>query len=270
MYKLSKSLPTIYVGVHGKRRIQMRIGITERGDGGLQIEEVLSKMSTVDGAIIVTKAPSKIWEYTFNGGKLPENTVIHCTVTGFGRTWVEPGVKEWDYELGAAKMLKDLIGSERCVLRVDPLWVVGGGVRGIIGRQALVLSEGAMAAFTRLRISFLDMYPHVRQRIANAGHEDTIYFDGTHAPYEWRENVLLQIKTNLYQTASVEVCGEPDMTCSGCVSQRDIEAMGLTIDGLSGEMCGQRTACRCLAEKMELLTKRGQCAHQCIYCYWKG
>jgi DNA repair photolyase len=224
----------------------MKIGITERGDGGLSIVTVLSALasSLVDGAIVVTKAAHKLLSYD-----LPANVIVHCTITGWGGTWLEPGVAWTSETLAAYHTLVAKYGGERVVLRVDPILPTKEGMNE--ARRITQQAEG------RIRVSFLDGYPHVRARMSPYRE---LPWEGLHAPLELRKTYLSELP------AHTEVCGEPGLPCTGCVSKRDLDAMGLAGGHLGGR---QRSSCCCLAEKTELLSVRGQCPHGCLYCYWK-
>jgi hypothetical protein len=243
---------------------RLRIGITERGDGGLEIDTVLKKLPKLDGAIIVTKAPQLLLNKD-----LPPNTVIHATITGMGGTVMEPGVADPDVTIPAYLELVKKYGGQRVVLRVDPILPEDEDIwqkAHLIKREWLPeQAEGC-----RVRISFLDFYPHVVKRILAIGYRGWIPKNSIHADIVMREfgwKVLNRI--TLEKTGnSVEVCGEPDLPCTGCVSERDLKAMGITVPA-GEDLKNQRPCCLCLASKVELLEHRGQCAHRCAYCYWK-
>ncbi len=74
-----------------------------------------------------------------------------------------------------------------------------------------------------------------------------------HFPLETRQSALRFF-------SGTEICAEPDLPCSGCVSTRDIRATGLEGD---------------LAEsphKQQPLRKGSVipecCLHGCLYCFW--
>ncbi len=69
------------------------------------------------------------------------------------------------------------------------------------------------------------------------------------------------------ENPGAEICGEPGMACTGCISERDLAILG--IESMAIPMGRQRPECKCLAVKRELLSRRGQCASGCLYCYWK-
>lgn len=223
----------------------MRIGITERGDGGLD-QSWRSKLDIVDGIIIITKAPHLI-------ENIPDNAIIHCTITGNGGTWIEPNVIPTDIALEHYSRLVSMYGGERVVLRIDP----------IIPYSNMSLSNAYMVnshAKGRVRISFIDMYSHVKDRFRpHIPHIDNYTF---HAPLEER----LRIWNDFGRP---EICGEPGMSCSGCISEQDVILMGLNHLNLKGNKSGQRKTCLCIAEKTELLENKSRCNHSCLYCYWR-
>ena len=64
-----------------------------------------------------------------------------------------------------------------------------------------------------------------------------------------------------------EICGEPFMSCTGCISQLDLETFGISTD--EDRTSKQRNSCCCLALKHELLSNKTRCSHKCLYCYWQ-
>jgi len=71
---------------------------------------------------------------------------------------------------------------------------------------------------TRVRISFMDNYPHVKARFQAAGREPLEY--SFHAPLASRMEMA-----SFFPGA--EICGEPGMECTGCVSERDLRTLGI-------------------------------------------
>lgn len=234
------------------------IGITERGDASLDLGW---KEWVVDGkpAILITKNPQMLYNHLLNicnSGTIP-NIIVHCTITGLGRKLSEPKVPPWKQAIRGYNAIINKIGPERVVLRIDPIYPHSSGC------ACYVLDIANSRVFgTRLRVSFMDAYPHVRERYVKSGfcHNDIFNWEGIHAPLERRLRCLQQLPPD------TEVCGEPGIPCTGCVSLKDCVTFGITTN--SGESSKQRPACRCLTLKHELLKNKGQCAHKCLYCYW--
>lgn len=227
----------------------MKIGVTERGDAGLNLVwlEAL-KRGVVDGVIAITKAPQNLL-----GRKLPAQVVVHCTITGHGGTALEPGVQPPEVTLDAYHELVARYGGERIVLRIDPILACD---------PAMATKAEHVHSFAqgRVRISFMDFYDHVRERFAAAGIVyDQPDFD---APQILRRDIWKKL-------GQPEVCAERGMVCTGCVTARDVKAMGL-MEELSGITdARQRRYCCCAAEKKELFVSRQRCKHECLYCYWR-
>jgi hypothetical protein len=254
----------------------MKIGVTERGDAAVNAAECRKEIDRggYSGAILITKNPKLLYEQlekTYFDIGIPY--VINCTITGFGGSSLEPGVISAAEAIDYYRLLvqqfdeKDeslTVPSNRVVLRIDPIIPTE---RGIATAEAI-----AKESLGRTRISIFDYYSHVRKRFKDADKRyaaalDPIYGSEFHAPLVLRQEVLNRVQEATRYDLPVEVCGEPGFKCTGCVSQLDLDAMGLKYDG--GGTSGQRAACACLAVKQELLSNRGQCKHGCLYCYWK-
>jgi DNA repair photolyase len=236
----------------------MKIGITERGDAGLDF--IWTKFN--GPKILITKSPQNFLNpfndlaYDFN------NCIIHCTITGLGGSIWEPNVAPLDITILAYNRLIDILGEERVVLRIDPI---------IIGVSENNLLKILDAVRGRLRISFLDMYDHVRERLSSQKMEIPNAHENFHADLDIRKKCLSEIEFYFMEKhfeKDVEICGEPGLNCTGCVSERDFSALNLPFPN-SDERGKQRKFCHCAAEKMELLSNKHPCMHNCIYCYWR-
>ena len=223
----------------------MKIGITERGDAALD-QSWVSKVGDFDGVILITKAPQSLPE-------IPDNAIVHCTITGFGGTALEPGVAPTDVTIPAYQKIVEEIGSQRTVLRIDPIIPTEKGLKR--ARDVFYKTQ------SRVRISFIDVYRHIQIRFDEAG-MPPVPSSSFHFP--------LWVRQKAAETfPHAEICGEPGFKCVGCVSKKDLDALGLKNDGLSKKISTQRDACACLAVKTEMLNRRRQCAHGCLYCYWR-
>lgn len=235
----------------------MSVGITERGDAGLHLKEWIkaAEMYNVDFTIAITKAPSILLA---NIEILPKNLIIHATITGWGGSSIEPNVRNWQEEMTAYKGLVQKLGPERVVLRIDPIFPTEEGVHG-----ALYLASHCEG---RLRISILDYYLHVQDRFEAVSNPMSLaltplYNTNTFLKKELRGKILA-----LFPTA--EICGELGFLSTGCVSVKDYQVLGIKPPQKTNTS-GQRSTCSCLSEKKELLTHMKQCAHGCLYCYWR-
>lgn len=229
----------------------VRIGITEKGDAGLDFTW-MNKTASFDGMILITKHLS----YGFIERVAKVNAIVHATITGHGGTIYEPLVPPLSISRMYFKRLVDKIGPERVVLRIDPIIPTDSGIaKAIYVYQELYENIGKK---TRVRISFMDNYDHVKKRFTNAGLKPLDYL--FHAPIDLREKIASYFP-------DAEICGEPGMKCVGCVSETDLKI--LNIKGESKIGGWQREECKCLACKIEILNNKRSCRGGCIYCYWK-
>lgn len=238
-----------------------RIGTCEAG-------EIAYNLDAFDrlykGNIIITKRlTDKLIE------KLIENKdkiILHLTVTGMGNTRIEPFVPTPQKTLEKLhKLLDGGFPTSHIVLRVDPIVPTRKGVETAIGVLRLFRGLG----IKRVRISFLDNYKHVRERFKEIGVE--LYDGNFHAPLKERLKCLTAIKYSAEECGyeTVEACGEPCIDSIPCLSQKDIDILGLTDEILLEGSAEQRKNCGCPANKSELLRiKPHQCEHKCLYCYW--
>jgi DNA repair photolyase len=253
-------LPQIGSYLTGKIQL-IKIGITERGDAALDFDKWKSKAKEVDGLILLTKDPALLLKRLHKSSVPKDKCIVHCTITGWAGSVFEPNVPSVERSIAAYQKFSDLLGPERVVLRIDPIIpTVDGSLRAhnVLRQQA---DDSA-----RIRISFLDLYKHVRYNLKHHADEYVkeiygIYGEELHAPLDLRLHLLSNFPD------SVEICGEPGMPCTGCVSHRDLAALGLASD--SDAKSNQRRLCQCLAVKTELLDRKHPCAHGCLYCYWR-
>lgn len=249
-----------------------QIGITERGDAALSTRWYNWVLSGKP-AILITKNPKKLVEDFYRANKksiFEYNIILHCTVTGLGGSEFEPGVPSFEETKGWLDHLDDHFYSapndlDKIVIRVDP-------IIPLRTQDAIDWIKYAVEnyAFKRYRISFLDYYDHVAARLDKTSIGESlrkVYQSELHSPLSARKAVYTEIKGIVESNgASLEVCGEPGIPCTGCVSKKDCEILKVEIDT---DEKGQRPYCACLANKFELLDNKHPCKHGCLYCYWK-
>jgi DNA repair photolyase len=229
------------------------IGITERGDAALDLGW-LSWVRSGKPAILITKNPDQLLkellDYPREAKKF--NIIIHATITGFGGSILEPNVPNQWISITAYQHLIDFYSSDRVVLRIDPIIPIEEGLRIAQG----VYEQRDRDPQGRVRISFLDLYPHVKKRFEKVGIIPP--WKTFHAPLELRKKAYEEL-------GRPEICGEPDFKCTGCVSEKDCSILKVKPQK---DFKGQRKFCACLMNKKELLSSKGQCGHCCVYCYW--
>lgn len=242
------------------------IGITERGDAALDLSWEEWVFNQKRPAILISKDPAKLYaeveRLTQAYGYSP-NIIVHCTITGLGCSKIEPGVPAVENSLKGYSDFVSKFGSERVVLRCDPIIPVE---KFVVHASKNVMDK---SIGTRIRFSFLDMYGHVKQRFLNAGIDSSKlgFTDGNlHVPLEERLRLVDIIKSSIHDPEKLEACGEPGINSAPCVSKKDCDILGVHYMDPS---FSQRFACHCAANKTELLGMKGRCKHGCLYCYWK-
>jgi DNA repair photolyase len=230
------------------------IGITEGYDPGYDPKPLKDWLPKP--AIIITKRLDLLLK---NFDFTNENVIIHATITGMGGSKIEPNVPKPEVEIEALRELNKSISQNRIVLRVDPIIP-----EEPYFSKALEVIRNSEGLYSRLRISFLDMYPHVKERFNKAGVK--IPYETFHAPLIARQGVVKYIKQ--VKEIEPEICGEPDFTCKGCVSEDDLKTLGLTTEVT--RKGAQRYSCACLAIKHEIYSGyKRQCPSKCLFCYWR-
>jgi len=257
----------------------VQVGITERGDAALNTSW---KKWVENGqpAILITKNVIKLIEENkqllLNG-----NVIIHATVTGLGGTRWEPNVPNYKKVLEfLEKQIRYGFPKERLVIRCDPIFIpfMAPETQSIFDYKSIIseILNFAIDNDLRYRISFFDYYPHVRERVKNL--PQTLVIEKLnqiqpelHANILLRQGFLAMLEdyiTTRGGKTEVEICGEPGLPCTGCLSKKDLDIFGIELDK-DPETGMQRPACACLGIKRELLDNKHPCAHGCLYCYWK-
>lgn len=260
----------------------MKIGITERGDAGwdLSWHQILKNDTTYDGAVLITKYVTdtfieKVMDLYNNGYPL----IVHSTITGWGSTEIEPGIHDYHVQLAnTQKLLMAGFLVQNLVIRVDPIWPTTGGLKraGEVIEEAKAMKLLSVDSNTaRLRVSILDEYRHVKERIKAMGHMPVYgerFFPAI--PMIQDTTAMLKAAGIPFETCAEEalagLCPELAVRC-GCISEKDLLLMGLNIQQVENTYTNpqRRNGCHCLSCKFELLTMRHQCPTGCIYCYWK-
>lgn len=242
-----------------------KIGITERGDAGLDLSWT-NKLNSVNGAVIITKELTSGCREALleHKGKV----ILHATITGWGGTVIEPCVPPAADTLAeVVELVEDGFPMNQVVIRIDP---VIPSIEGI-DRMLDVLERSYANGFTRFRTSVVDMYPHARRRFKAAG-LPLPYGEG----FSPSKDILAEVDRKLqyfqrfHHNTRIEACAEPGLTSAvqcGCISSYDLTLLGLEDDDAPGGY--QRGNCLCYSGKKELLENKARCPHQCLYCYWR-
>ena len=260
----------------------IRIGITERGDAGIDLSWV-RKTGQCNGVIAITKnltsnAAEEILKLHKNGYPC----ILHATCTGWGATRIEPNVPRPENQIQSVmNLIHAGFPMKNVVLRIDPIIPSEDGLNRVHRVVKIAMDTGLDFNKARIRISVLDEYRHVKARLQAAGLH-TIYpgsdFYAKPENFRYVTQNLREIQTEIARRQNIapkfRCCAEPALTDqdlyvqTGCVSDEDLAIMGLNYSH-TGINPQNRNGCKCLQCKYELLENRHRCPHQCIYCYWK-
>lgn len=234
-------------------------GMTETTDPAFHLElfDNLYEGNTIITKRLTDKLIEKLVEHK-------EKIILHLTCTGMGGSKIEPLVPKKEK---TREMFDKLVAAgfpvEQVVLRIDPIVPTEKGVETALS----VLDTFKGSGIKRVRISFLDMYDHVKERFK----ESRIHspYQTFHAKKEDRLKVFGMLQTRSSDDGfTLEACGEPGIESVPCLSVRDVQILGLDYE-LVGN-AEQRKSCSCPANKKQLVrTKPERCGNKCLYCYWK-
>lgn len=239
-----------------------RVGITEAGEIAFNLDafDRLYRANVIITKSLTDKLIDKLIEQK-------DRIILHVTCTGHGGTQLEPLVPtpEKTHEQ-VIKLVAAGFPVSHIVLRIDPIIPTAEGRKTAYYVAALFSDIGIW----RLRFSVLDMYRHVAERMKKVNYSIPYY--SFHASEDSRMTVLkgLQAIGSKYGY-EIEACGEPGMISRPCVSQKDIDILGLKEKIMLTDSAEQRKTCSCPANKSELIRngKPHRCQNQCLYCFWK-
>ena len=196
-----------------------------------------------------------------------DKIILHCTVTGMGGSKIEPFVPTYEeYYEKCKELISKGFPVNQIVLRVDPVVPTEKGIDTAIK----VIDKFHDLGIKRVRWSSVDMYPHVKERFEKAGIK--IPYNTFNAPADMikHAHTILEDRCKSYGI-TLESCGEGLFQGTPCLSQKDVDILGLTDTITLEGNAGQRKTCGCPKNKKQLPLgeKPHQCKHGCLYCYWK-
>lgn len=244
--------------------MDIKFGITERGDIAFDDDWINPvRNGDVAAAILISKGmPTPSGKEAML--EMKDRLIFHATTTGFGGTILEPNVKPTSKRLQeVADFCKSGFPESHVVIRVDPMIPTAKGIR----RAEAVVAEAYKLGFRRFRYSWMDVYGHVKDRFTRAG---------LPVPPSIREADPELVRgfvdefCQKYEALGCrfESCAETNRHQAGCVSRLDFKICNLDPEEAFGKS-QQRAACLCCGNKTELLSHRGRCPHNCLYCYWR-
>lgn len=235
----------------------MKFFITERGEIAYQLDTAISNLKRQfqqgDALMVVTKCINNMELRNFLISE-KAHTIVHATITGFGGSFLEPGVHSPTEAIGGVVNLIEMgFPVDRIVLRVDPIIPTERGIE-----TAMKVVNLCPASVRRIRFSFIDGYPGIKGYLP---------WKTFHSP---KENQAKAIKALLTHAGhrTIEACGEYGLSMNqGCISNVDYDILNLSRP-ISVQLKGRRKGCLCVGTKTEILVKPAKCPNGCIYCYY--
>jgi hypothetical protein len=242
----------------------MKIGITERGDAGIDLSWA-NKLDKIDGAILITKKLTD--ECISKIIKNKDKIILHATCTGYGGTILEPNVLDYKWQINQInKLINQNFPTEQIVIRIDPIIPT---IKGLNTAQKVLNYIKLLNLNTkRIRISLIDMYPYVRKRFIKKSL--TLPYENNFSPNKKQSQLVDDWVKQNSKDFIFESCAEPQLTnCQqiGCISNKDLYILHIPTNNtaIGGY---QRKGCLCLNCKTELLSNKHPCPNKCLYCYW--
>lgn len=256
----------------------MKIGVTETYDPSFDIESWINRVDEFDVIYLITKNLTDELIYELTEGRLVNKKIIlHLTCTGLSGTLYEPNTPSINHQfVNYHKLIQNGFLSELVVLRLDPIIPTKLG----IVKAVEVLKLFDQSPIKRVRVSVLDMYPHVKDRLIELANNNPEYkqeinelfcvYHGFHCDKSIMSHIDKLLEA--FSRYKFESCAEPYLKVpieSGCVNSSDLKLLNCELSDIT--YGHPRNGCLCLA-KSQLIPggfSRGRCPNKCIYCYIK-
>lgn len=241
--------------------IEQQVGITETGEIAFNLEAFnnLRKANIIITKRLTNGLIEKLLEHK-------DKCILHLTVTGMGGSKLEPFVPTM---IETKNKFDELISLgfpiKQVVLRIDPIIPTSKGVQTALKVIKLFKDSG----IKRIRWSCIDMYNHVKDRFKENGIK--LPFETFHAN-KVKINALYTVLESIcyINDFELESCGEPGFEPSPCISEKDLNILGLSSEITLTGSANQRDSCSCPENKVQLIREKpGRCKNSCLYCYWK-
>lgn len=239
-----------------------QVGTTETGEIAFNLEafDNLKKANIIITKRLTDKLIDKLIEFK-------SKCILHLTITGMGGTKLEPLVPS----LEISKQKFDLLISKgfpvkQVVLRIDPIIPTPKGVQTALKVLKTFINSG----IKRVRWSSLDMYNHVKERFTEE--HIKMPYETFHANKVLINGLYFILESVCYiNDMELEACGEPGFDPTPCISQKDIDILGLSDEIKLIGNAEQRHGCSCPSNKIQILKQKpSQCENKCLYCFWKS
>ncbi|MDR3265343.1 MAG: DUF1848 domain-containing protein [Synergistaceae bacterium] len=227
-----------------------------------RLTEVSLSPENVDCIVFWSKNPAPMLGKLAEIERMGHRFHFSFTLTPYGRD-AEPGVPPVDERLDTFVKLSDLLGPDRVDWRYDPVMTDGRFMMGCsplsFHRERFGALCAALAGRTeRCIVSFVDVYAHLRKRIAP--------MDGTEirALAEILSDTARRFGIPLFACAEATDFSEFGIGRSSCIDGAKIgRIVGHPVRTAKDR--GQRKECRCV-ESVDIGTY-DTCLHGCVYCY---
>lgn len=187
---------------------------------------------------------------------------VHYTITGMGRTALEPGVISTREALGFLPELVDLVRDPRRVrVRFDPVvnFYIGGRYYTNLPLYEEVAEETARCGVPAVTVSWVQFYPKVSRRLAR--HNVTPAPFDLISQWRWMKEVSERYGLELY------ACCVEGLPTSRCIDGKLLSKLHPEGEPAPlGKAKGQRPLCGCtISLDVGWYTQR--CPGGCLYCY---
>lgn len=198
-----------------------------------------------------------------------DNTLFHATITGWGGTSVEEGVKPWHEQLDRVNaFVAQGYHKDHVIIRVDPILLCEEGIQ----RAKAVMKAAAEEGYTNIKYSWYDtFYDHAKARFQVIGMPVPASVDS--AEGQKLRNEMMSFIFSLEKKYGIRftTCAEKkNPHYAGCVDAWTFEKCGRSASEVVGN-ANQRGECGCAANKVELIpySEISKCPHKCVYCFCK-
>jgi hypothetical protein len=192
---------------------------------------------------------------------------VGLTVSGWGGTWLEPGVIAPEAMVAHFNRLAEAVGRERVRLRIDPGIPTAEGLR-----RALAVLGGVVVPVRTITsiVQFYKGHDRLFSKLEIDRSRYTLKSGRAVFPEPqlaaWWLRELLRVRPDF--AGCISFCGMPYQVDgaehTGCVDDELLRAIGVT-DFKRVAPGRQRPGCRCVIAKRQALG--GPCTHGCLYCY---
>ena len=223
----------------------------------------LDNLKKKSAMVLWTKDPENIYKHSeLSKAVQKHNVVALVTITGMGRSPLEPGVPSWEEVIENTRKLINFLGSSEAVrVRFDPLVYFADG-RSNVELFPIVAQAVVELGVKHIITSFLCFYPQVKRGLIESGISlvDPA-LDRKLIDLKGMAQAAKELDTSLYSCCSLLTEG---VNKSACISAEWLEGL-FHIELDSRKDPSQRKACNCIVSKD--IGSYSQTCCGCAYCY---